>query len=87
MFKIVKNPLSHIIISFLLLDYITLQLPRHNIPAKPTTYFCQLRELPADKPYHVLAAEPIIKSDAVHHIDVYGCTDAGRDTCNLFMSN
>ena len=58
----------------------TLQVPRHNVPAKPTTYFCKLYPLPADKPYHVVASEPIIdsKSEAIHHMDIYGCTDQGR---------
>ncbi len=57
----------------------TLQLPTSTIPAKETTYHCKLEALPNDRDYHVIALEPIINSDALHHIDVYGCTDQGNN--------
>ena len=57
---------------------LTLELPMTTLPVKDTTYYCKLIALPADRDYHIIAAEPIIRSDVVHHIDVYGCTDKGK---------
>ena len=57
---------------------LTLEIPTTTLPAKDTTYYCKLIALPSDQDYHLVATEPIIRSDVIHHIDVYGCTDQGN---------
>ena len=72
----------HFILFFILfadVQKLTLQIPTTTVPAEDTTYYCKLITLPSDRDYHVVAAEPIIGSDAIHHIDVYGCTDEGKE--------
>ena len=55
-----------------------------TLPTKDTTYYCKLIPLPNDRDYHLIATEPIIRSDVIHHIDVYGCTEQGK---GLFTSS
>ena len=54
------------------------EMPMTTLPAKDTTYYCKLIPLPIDRDYHLIATEPIIRSDVIHHIDVYGCTEQGE---------
>jgi hypothetical protein len=52
---------------------------KSTVPTKETTYICQVHDLPTDKDYHLVAAEPYIDNIyVVHHIIVYGCPDQGK---------
>ena len=44
-----------------------LQAP-YNITSSGTQYVCSYHEMPADKKYHVIVAEPILKHRLVHHM-------------------
>ncbi|WAR31784.1 DOPO-like protein, partial [Mya arenaria] len=55
------------------------RFPETPVPAQETTYMCMAFEFPSDKPYHLIASNPIIaNSEVMHHIIVYGC--AGMNT-------
>ena len=54
------------------------------MPVKDTTYWCKVFDLPSDQSYHVIAADPIIDSDVLHHIDVYACSEDGMCLTNTF---
>ena len=64
-------------------ESITLQVERTDIPVQDTTYWCKLFDLPSDREYHVIAADPMITSDVLHHIDVYACTEDGMYHSNM----
>ncbi|WAR31781.1 DOPO-like protein [Mya arenaria] len=56
-----------------------IRFPETPVPAQETTYMCMAFELPSDKPYHLIASNPIIDNrEVMHHIIVYGCS--GMDT-------
>ena len=49
------------------------------VPAKETTYMCQLVKLPDDKEYHIIGTKSKIDNlQVAHHIIIYGCEDAGK---------
>lgn len=52
--------------------------PETRVPARETTYYCQLFDLPVDDDYHLVATEPIlVNKDTVHHILLFGCDPSG----------
>ena len=59
-----------------------LLFPDTAVPAQETSYFCQLFDLPSDKPYHLLATEPILNNThVIHHITLFGCSIKGIFKC------
>ncbi|XP_046360947.2 uncharacterized protein LOC124138380 isoform X1 [Haliotis rufescens] len=54
--------------------------PETRVPARETTYYCQLFDLPVDDDYHLVATEPIlVNRDTVHHILLFGCDPTDSD--------
>ncbi|XP_053375721.1 dopamine beta-hydroxylase-like [Mercenaria mercenaria] len=61
----------------------TVRLSESDVPAEETTYICQVLDVPSDKDYHLVAAEPYIDNvNVMHHIIVYGCSDKANITQN-----
>ena len=64
--------------------------PGTRVPNKTTTYYCTTYEVPFDQVYHGISFEPILDNlDVIHHMLVYGCTDAAAqqvgspDECDM----
>lgn len=64
------------------------RLTQTDVPAKETTYICQVLDLPTDKDYHLVAVEPYIDNiNVMHHIVAYGCTDKANITADKYQPN
>ncbi|KAL5011657.1 hypothetical protein ScPMuIL_010208 [Solemya velum] len=58
---------------------VTLRLPPTAVPAKETSYFCMIFELPTDGDFHMVATQPVLDNRHVmHHILLFGCDESGE---------
>ena len=49
-----------------------------KVPAKGTTYMCQMMKIPDDQEYHTIAMKPAIDNEQVaHHMIMYRCPEEG----------
>jgi len=56
----------------------TYRFPTTPVPAQETNYYCMAIQLPSDKPYHLIASNPVIDNiEVIHHIIIYGCAGIG----------
>ncbi|KAL3870623.1 hypothetical protein ACJMK2_038671 [Sinanodonta woodiana] len=57
---------------------LTVRFPATSVPPTETKYKCMLFDLPQDGEYHLVATKAILDNvNMMHHIIVYGCTEAG----------
>ncbi|KAI9347692.1 PHM/PNGase F domain-containing protein [Obelidium mucronatum] len=66
------------------LKQLDIVFPTITIPSNQTSYLCTHIEVPSDQKYHVVQYSPLLKSNLVHHMILYGCKNAPASFGEIF---